>query len=312
MFVGVDVSKRSLEVHVLPSGEAFAVAGDEAGLAELVRRLAPLAPERVVLEASGGYEQVVAAQLAAAGLPVCVVNPRQVRAFAQAQGRLEKTDALDAEVIAAFAEAIRPELRPLPEPEQRALAALVARRRQLVDMLVAEKLRLDQAQGRPLKRRIAEHVAFLEKSLARLDRDLDDAVKASPIWRAREALLTSVPGVGGGFARTLLADLPELGALGPRQAGKLGGVAPIARDSGACRGQRHIAGGRAPVRSAGYMATLAAIRCNPVIGAHYRKLRARGKPAKVAIVACLRKLIVILNAMLRDGTRWDERRAAHA
>jgi transposase len=312
MFVGVDVSKRRLEVHVRPSGEAFAAAADEAGLAELARRLCALAPERVVLEATGGWEQVAAASLAAAGLPVCVVNPRQVRDFAKAQGRLEKTDALDAAAIAAFAEAIRPQLRPLPEPAQRALAALVARRRQLVEMLVAEKLRLGQAPSRPLKKRIAEHVAFLENSLARLDRDLDDQVKASPLWRAREELLTSVPGVGAGFARTLLADMPELGSLGPRQAGKLGGVAPLARDSGKFSGQRHIAGGRAEVRSAGYMATLAAIRCNPVIGAHYRQLRARGKPAKVAIVACLRKLLVILNAMLRDGTRWDERRAAHA
>jgi transposase len=312
MFVGVDVSKQSLEVHVRPSGEAFAVGRDEAGLAELVRRLAALAPERVVLEATGGYERAVAAQLACAGLPVCVVNPRQVRDFAKAQGRLEKTDALDAAAIAAFAQAIRPELRPLPAPEQQALAALVARRRQLVEMLVAERLRHGQAQGGPLKKRIAEHIGFLEKSLVRLDRDLDDAVKASPIWRAKEALLTSVPGVGGGFARTLLADMPELGSLGPRQAGKLGGVAPIARDSGKLKGQRRIAGGRAEVRSTGYMATLAAIRCNPVIGAHYRKLRARGKPAKVAIVACLRKLLVILNAMLRDGARWDERKAAHA
>ena len=305
IFVGIDVAKDRLDVHVLPTGEAFAVPRDGEGLDELVERLGRLAPTLIVLEATGGFEATVAAALAAARLPLAVVNPRQIRDFARAVGRLAKTDALDAEIIALFAERIRPQARPLPDDASRALAELLARRRQLLDMLTAEGNRQRQARDPRLRRRIDEHCAWLRKELAALDGDTDQAVRNSPVWRENENLLRSVPGIGPITARTLLAGLPELGRLGRREIAALVGVAPLNRDSGTLRGRRTIWGGRPTVRCALYMATLSATRFNPVVRVCWRRLRDAGKPAKVALVACMRKLLTILNAMLRDQTPWQ-------
>src|SRR4051794_36811402 len=296
-FVGIDVSKHRLEVHARPSGESFATDYDDEGVAGLVERLVALAPALVVLEATGGPEVRLAAALAAAGLPVAVADPRQVRAFARATGRLAKTDRLDAATIARFAEAVRPPVRPLPDEATRHLGALVARRRQLLEMLVAER-----------NRRHAADPALREgEALAGIERDLDGAVRESAAWRAREELLRSVPGVGPVSARTLLAELPELGSLTRRQAAALVGVAPFSRDSGKMRGKRTVGGGRAALRACLYMAAVAAVRCrNPAIAGFYERLRAAGKPAKLALTACVRKLVVTLNAMLRTGTAWKQ------
>ena len=305
IFVGIDVAKDRLDVHVLPTGEAFAVPRDGEGLDELVERLGRLAPTLIVLEATGGFEVTVAAALAAARLSLAVVNPRQIRDFARAVGRLAKTDALDAEIIALFAERIRPQARPLPDDAGRALAALLARRRQLLDMLTAEGNRQRQARDPRLRRRIDDHCAWLRKELAALDGDTDQAVRNSPVWRENEDLLRSVPGIGPITARTLLAGPPELGRLGRREIAALVGVAPLNRDSGTLRGRRTICGGRPTVRCALYMATLSATRFNPVVRVFWRRLRHQGKPAKVALVACMRKLLTILNAILRDQTPWQ-------
>ena len=305
-FVGVDVSKHRPDVHLRPSGEHFTVSHDEAGVAALVERLTALAPALVVLEATGGMEVVPAAALAAAGLPVAVVNPRQVRAFARATGRLAKTDRLDAEAIARFAEAVRPPVRPLPDEATRRLAALVARRRQLLEMLVAERNRRHMADP-ILREGIDAPLRWLEEALDAIGRDLGEAVQASPVWRAKEELLRSVPGVGPVSARTLLAELPELGSLTRRQAAALVGVAPFNHDSGRMRGRRAIGGGRAALRACLYMAAVAAVRAgNPAIAGFYGRLRAAGKPAKLALTACVRKLVVTLNAMLRTGTAWKQ------
>ncbi len=304
MFVGIDVAKDRLDVHVLPTGTAFAVPRDGEGLERLVERLGRLAPTLIVLEATGGFEVMVAATLAAARLPLAVVNPRQIRDFARAIGRLAKTDALDAQVIALFAERIRPEARPLADDAGRALTELLARRRQLRDMLTAEGNRRRQARDARLRRRIDDHLAWLRKELAALDGDTDQTIRNSPAWRENEDLLKSVPGIGPVTARTLLASLPELGRLGRREIAALVGVAPLNRDSGTLRGHRMIAGGRSAVRTTVYMATLAASRFNPPIRAFYRRLRDAGKPAKVALVACMRKLLTILNAILRDQRPW--------
>ena len=304
LFVGIDVSKDSLDVHVRPSGEAFAVARNGEGLDSLVARLQPLAPALVTLEATGGFELTVAAALAGAGLPLAVVNPRQIRDFGRATGRLAKTDALDAEVIALFAERIRPEPRPVADGEAQALAELVARRRQVVEMIAMETNRRKQARSARVRRMIEATLKALQAQLVDLDRDLGDAVRSSPAWRATEDLLTSVPGVGDVTARTLIADLPELGRLDRRQLAALVGVAPMNRDSGRMRGYRAIAGGRSAVRCALYMATLTATRCNPVIRAHYQQLVQRGRPKKVALVACMRRLLSILNAIVRSATPW--------
>lgn len=302
-FVGIDVSRDRLDVASRPSGEAWAVANDEAGIVGLVAHLRALAPAGVVLEATGGLEAPVAAALAAAGLPVAVVNPRHAREFAKATGQLAKTDVLDARMLAHFADAIRPALRPLPDAEQQRLAALLARRRQVVEMLVAERQRLRQA--RPAVRdRVAAHIAWLEAELADLDGDLDAAIQASPVWRERDDLLRSVPGVGPVLSRTLLAELPELGQLNRKQIATLVGVAPLARDSGRLRGRRGIWGGRAEVRRVLYMATVVAVQHNPTIHAFYDRLRAAGKPPKVALVACMHKLLLILDAMVRSGESW--------
>jgi transposase len=302
-FVGVDVSKDHLDVFVRPTGAAARLANDGPGVAAAVERVAAAGPAAVVLEATGGYEAPLAAALAAAGLPVAVVNPRQARRFAEATGRLAKTDRLDAAALAHFAEAVRPPARPLPDADARALAALVARRRQLLDMRTAEQNRLPLADP-AVARDIRAHVAWLDRRLAAADRDLAAAVQASPAWRAKDDLLQSVPGVGPVVSRTLLAELPELGTLSGRRIAALAGVAPVAKDSGRHAGARRIAGGRAAARSALYMACLSAVRYNPTLRATYRRLRAAGKAVKVAQVAAMRKLLVILNAMLRDGRHW--------
>ena len=259
----------------------------------------------MVLEATGGFEVTVAAALAAAGLPLAVVNPRQIRDFARAMGRLAKTDALDAEAIALFAERIRPEPRPVADADARTLAELVARRRQLVEMIGMERNRLRLVRARRVQKSLAAPLRVLEAELARLDRDIDGTVRGSPVWRETEDLLTSVPGIGDITARTLIAELPELGRLDRRRIAALVGVAPVNRDSGQWRGHRAIAGGRVSVRNTLFMATLSAIRWNPVIRDHYARLVHAGRPKKLAIVACIRHLLTILNAILRTGTPWQ-------
>ena len=263
-----------------------------------------LQPVLIVLEATGGYQRTLAAALASDGLPVAVVNPRQVRDFARATGQLAKTDAIDAKMLALFAERIRPEVRPLPEAEQQALAALVARRRQLLEMLQAERNRLSMAH-KAVQDELRAHIRFLEKRLDKANRALQEAIEASPIWRAKEDLLRSVPGVGPVLSATLLAELPELGRLSGREIAALVGVAPFNRDSGTLRGQRCIWGGRVSVRCALYMGTLVAVRHNPVLRRFYEQLLGRGKAKKVALVACMRKLLVILNAMMKTQTHWN-------
>jgi transposase len=304
-FVGIDVAKDRLDVHLRPSDEAFALRRDGAGLEALVERLVALRPALVVLEATGGFEVAVAGALAAAGLPLVVANPRQIRDFARATGRLAKTDRLDAEAIARFAEAVQPAPRPVPSAAARALGELVVRRRQLVEMITSEGQRRRQLRDPRLGRRLEAHLTWLQNELAALETDLDDAVRGTPAWRAAEDLLASVPGIGKTSARTLIAELPELGTLDRRKIAALVGVAPINRDSGTFRGRRMVMGGRASVRTALYMPTLTAIRHNPALQAFYRRLIGRGRPAKVAITACMRKLLVILNAILRDHRPWQ-------
>jgi len=302
-FVGVDVSKRTLDVMVRPTGGLWSVANDEQGIAELRERMLELRPHLIVLEATGGHERELSIALVLAGLAVAVVNPRQVRDFAKAVGKLAKTDRVDAGVIALFGERVRPEARGVPEEEASELGALVTRRQQLTEMITAEKNRLGLAK-RTMKPRIREHVQWLQRQLADVELELRRMVESSPIWRARENLLTSAPGIGEKTAYALIAQLPELGRLTSKQIAALVGVAPFARDSGRYRGQRKIWGGRASVRSALYMATFAAIHCNPIIRAHYHHLRNRGKEFKVAMVACMRKFLVILNTMVRFNTPW--------
>jgi transposase len=305
IFVGIDVSKDRLDVHLRPTDEAFHVARDAKGLEALARRFSSLPVALVVLEATGGFEASVAAALAAAGLPLCIVNPRQIRDFARAMGRLAKTDTLDAEVIALFAERIRPPARPLPEPERSHFAELVSRRRQIIGMINMETNRRDQAVDKQLIRRLSRHIAFLEKELSELDSDIGQAIKASPVWCETEALLKSVPGIGDVTARTLLAQLPELGTIGRHQLAALVGIAPINRDSGLMRGRRSIAGGRTSVRGVLYMAALTAIRRGSPFRPFYERLIQRGRPRKVALVAVMRKLLVTLNAIVRNRTPWQ-------
>ena len=304
-YVGVDVSKDRLDVHVRPSGQVFAVARDSHGLEQLANKLRALAPALIVLEATGGFEVAVAAALVSAQLPLAIVNPRQIRDFARATGRLAKTDALDAQVIALFAERIRPEPRPIADADSQILAELIARRRQIIEMIGMESNRLRQARDLRVQRAIEAMLKTLKAQLAVLDRDINDTVKGSPAWRKADELLTSVPGVGEVTARTLIADLPELGQLDRRRVAALVGVAPINRDSGQMRGRRLIAGGRTEVRSALYMATLSATRWNPVISKHYQALVERGRPKKVALVACMRRLLGILNAIVRTKAPWQ-------
>jgi transposase len=302
--VGIDVSKDRLDVHALPGGESFAVARDAAGLEALVERLQPLAPKIVAVEATGGFETVVAASLAAASLPVVVVNPAQVRAFAQALGQRAKTDPIDAAVIARFVKATDPEVRSLPDAETQALSDLVARRRQIIHMMVAERQREKRAAGR-MKKSILRLLKALQKELTAIDDDIDDAVRGSPVWREKEDLLASVPGVGATIARTLLADLPELGTLDRRQVAALVGLAPFTRQSGQWRGRSFIGGGRATVRSAVFMGAMVAIRWNPKLRDFHQRLVAAGKPKMVALIAVARKLVTVLNAILRDRRPWQ-------
>ena len=305
-FIGIDVSKARLDVAAHSSGRSFAVDNTEAGISQLAEQLAALAPELVVMEASGGYERLCVAGLAHAGLPVALVNARQVRAFAQATGVLAKTDRVDARVLAHFAAAVRPPVRPLPDEQSQALDELLSRRRQIVVALVAEKNRLVLARTAVVKRSVREAARTYERLLEIIDRELDHLIKASPLWREKEDLLRSFKGIGPVSARTLLADLPELGALNRKQIASLVGLAPIARESGSWRGRRSIFGGRGQVRAVLYMATVTAIRINACIRTFYQRLRQAGKPAKVALVACMRKVLTILNAMVRTQTRWQE------
>jgi transposase len=306
VFVGIDVSKDRLDVHLRPTGQAFCVSRDAKGLDDLISRLSDRPVALVVLEATGGFETTVAAALAGAGLPLCVVNPRQIRDFARAMGRLAKTDALDAEAIALFAERIRPEARPLLDPERARLAEFVSRRRQVIEMIGMETNRRRRATDKRLAKRLDRHVAFLEKELNEIDHDIGEAIKRSPVWCKTEALLKSVPGIGYVTARTLLAEVPELGTVDRHQIAALVGVAPVNRDSGLMRGHRAIAGGRTSVRNVLYMAALTAIRCNPVLRTFYNQLITRGRLKKVALVAVLRKLLTVLNAIVRDLTPWRQ------
>jgi transposase len=305
MFVGIDVSKDRLDVHLRPGGETFAVGRNSAGLGQLIERLSALTPSLVVLEATGGYETVVASALAAARLPLAVVNPRQIRDFARAIGRLAKTDALDAEVIAHFAEAVRPDPRPVAEEEALLLGELVARRRQLIEMMTAERNRRRQLMSKHLIKALDRHLALLQTLLSEIEADIDEAVRGTPAWREKEDLLVSVPGIGPTIARMLIAELPELGTLDRRKIAALAGVAPFNRDSGFFKGRRTITGGRATVRSGLYMSILVTLRRKLPLAHTYQRLRAAGKPAKVAIVACMRKLLTILNAIIRDKKPWQ-------
>ena len=304
-YVGIDVSKKSLDTVIRPTGEYIQSANDEAGIRTLVERLRSLAPQLIVLEATGGYEREVALALGLAELPVAVVNPRQARDFARALGRLAKTDRVDAGTLAHFAEAVGPEPRAMPEADLRTLSALRTRRQQVVEMITAEKNRLGTA-PEAMKSHIRGHIAYLTKQRKELEEASLRQIEKSPLWRAQDELLQSVPGIGDHTSALLIAGLPELGQMSTRKVAALVGVAPYARDSGQYKGQRRIAGGRADVRAALYMATLSTVRWSPVLRAHYEQLRARGKLFKVAMVACMRKLLGILNTMVRTDSRWND------
>ena len=303
-YVGIDVAKSRVDVAARPGGDVWRVDYDESGIASLIARLQPLNPAAVLLEATGGIEVPLVSALAAASLPVVVANPRQVRDFAKATGRLAKTDALDARVLAQFAEAVRPPLRPLRDADTQNINELTTRRNQLITMLVAEKNRLGRGTG-AVHPRIEAHINWLEKELKDLDKELRETLLRSPVWRQKDDLLRSVPGVGEQVSVSLLAYLPELGALDRKQIAALVGVAPINRDSGTMRGRRTVWGGRSRVRATLYMGTLVATRYNPVIRVFYQRLLAAGKAKKVALVACMRKLLTILNSMVKSGRHWD-------
>lgn len=302
--VGIDVSKAQLDVEIRPSGEKQSFANDKVGNKALVKWLAKIAPTLIVLEATGGYERQVTRALVSADLPAVVVNPRQVRDFAKATGQLAKTDSIDAGVLAHFAEVIRPELRPLPDAVTLELRALTSRRRHLLEMIAAENNRLEMT-SKAVRKSINAHVGYLEQALEHINQELDRAIEQNPIWKENEDLLRSAKGIGPVTSRTLLAELPELGTLDRKQIAALVGVAPFNRDSGSLKGRRSIWGGRAPVRGALYMATLVATRRNPVIRDFYNRLIAKGKLFKVALVACMRKLLTILNSMIKHKTRWS-------
>ena len=310
-YVGIDVSKAQVDVAVRPTGQRWVVSYDESWVKELVVQMVDLDPALVLLEASGGLELPLVAALAAAALPVVVVNPRQVRDFARATGTLAKTDALDAAVLAHFADAVRPSVRPLRDAETQVLNSLVARRHQMMTMLVSEKNRLGTAIS-AVRPRIEAHIAWLEQELKDLDEGLRQTLLRSPVWREKDDLLRTVPGVGEQVSLTLLAYLPELGTLDRRQIAALVGVAPFNRDSGTLRGKRAVWGGRSRVRGVLYMGALTATRWNPVIRDFYQKLLAAGKPKKLALVACMRKLLVILNAMLKHGASWGDKGSTFA
>jgi transposase len=310
VFVGIDVSKAQLDVALRPTADRWHVSNDEPGIAPLVERLRTTQPTLVVLEATGGLEVPVTGALAEAGLPVVVVHPRHARDVAKATGRLAKTDPLDAQGLAHFAEAVRPSPRPLPDAQAHALSALLTRRRQLVQRLTAERRRLQSAPQR-IRTDIQAHITWLERRLARTDAVLAAAIRSSPLWRAKDELLQSMPGVGPVLSRTLVAEVPEVGMVNRKEIAALIGVAPFNYDSGALRGKRAVWGGRAHVRAVLYMSTLAAVRHNSVLKAFYARLRAVGKAPKVALTACMRKLLTMLNAMLKHRTPWHENYADH-
>lgn len=307
--VGIDVSKDRLDVAILPSGQAFAVTRDAAGLEVLAARLLPLAPQVIALEATGGYETVVAATLAAAGLPVVVVNPAQIRAFGRALGQRAKSDPIDAALIARFTAATKPEIRPLPDQATQRLADLVARRRQIITMMVAERQRQRRLREPRLQRSITRLLDALQRELSELDHEIEDDVRGSPAWRENEDLLASVPGIGPTIARTLIAEMPELGRLDRREIAALAGLAPWTRQSGQWKGRSFIGGGRASVRAALYMGAVTASRHNPTLKAFRDKLIAAGKPKLVALIAVARKLLTILNAIIREKTPWHPQNA---
>lgn len=310
VFAGIDVSKDRLDLALRP-GAPRTVPYDDAGIQLLVKHLQAVAPAVIVLEATGGLELPLVAALAAAELPVVIANPRQIRDFAKAAGQLAKTDQLDARVLAHFAEVMRPVPRPLPDEQAQQLGALLARRRQLIEMLVAERNRLSRV--RPtLRKRLQAHIAWLEREVAQMDTDLARMIQTSAVWREKDTLLRSAPGIGPVLSLTLLAELPELGTLTRQQIAALAGVAPLNRDSGTLRGKRTVWGGRAHVRAVLYMGALVATRCNPVIQAFYRRLCAAGKAKKVALTACMRKLLIMLNAMLKHRTAWHAEFVPHA
>lgn len=303
-FVGIDVAKDHFDVAVRPLGIAFALQMDASGFKEVVSKLSALAPEAIVLEASGGYEKLLAAQLAAAGLPVIVVNPRQVRDFARACGIMAKNDSIDALVLARFAEAVRPQIRAIPDANAEALSALVTRRSQLIEIRTAELNRSHMAHHPKVQSSIKKHLKLIDQQIDELEKEIDDFIRNSPIWKEKDDLLQSVKGIGPITARVLLAEMPELGSANRRQIAALAGLAPFDQDSGKLRGRRCISGGRPVVRTALYMATLAAVRSNPAFRAHYKQLVARGKIFKVAIVACMRKLLILLNNLLKTKKMW--------
>lgn len=304
VFVGIDVAKDHLDVAVRPGGDGWRVSTDEADIAALVSRLVELQPALIVMEATGGYEMAAAAAMLDAGLPVAIVNPRQVRDFAKGAGRLAKTDRIDAHVLAHFAEAMRPASCGIPDEQLQALRALVARRRQIVEMITAEQNRLRHFKP-PVRTEITQHIAWLRETLAKLDEELGGHIRNSPAWREKDDLLQSAPGIGHTISCVLVADLPELGTLNRKQIAALVGVAPFNRDSGRWRGKRAIWAGRGHVRAALYMGTLVATRYNPLIREFYMRLRAAGKAPKVALTACMRKFLTILNAMIKHHTRWN-------
>ena len=304
VFVGIDVSKSCLDVAARPTGEVWQVTNDADGISDLAQQLSGMSLSLVVLEATGGLERALTAELAAAGLPVAVVNPRHVRDFARAAGTLAKTDALDAQVLAHFGQAIEPEPRPLADADAQDLRAMVGRRRQLVEMITAEKNRRRTVIAR-IRPQVEEHIRWLEKSLKDLDQDLDSFIRSGPMWRTKEKIMRSAKGVGPVFTATVLANLPELGTVSGGQIAALVGVAPFNRDSGTLRGKRTVWGGRRQVRAALYMAALVASRYNPVIRDFYQRLCSMGKPKKVALTACMRKLLIILNSMVKHGREWQ-------
>jgi len=304
VFIGIDVSKAHLDVAVRPKGDEWRVSNSDAGIEQMRSRLKGLRPSLIVLEATGGLEVPLVSALATDGLPVVIVNPRQVRDFAKSTGRLAKTDALDARVLAHFGEAVRPKPRPIPDEQSLQLSSLLSRRRQVSQMITAERNRL-KTSGHPIRPRIQAHISWLEHELADIDSQLSVSIKESPIWRAKEQILRSMPGVGPVVSITLLAELPELGKLNRKEIAALVGVAPLNRDSGTLRGRRSVWGGRARVRATLYMAALVASRVNPIIKVYYQRLCAAGKPKKVALTACMRKLLLVLNSMIKHRTHWE-------
>lgn len=301
-FIGIDVSKSTLDVCILPANQVLQTGNDETGIRQLIDSLRELRPTLIVLEATGGLETPVVCELGTAGLPVAIINPRQARDFAKATGKRAKTDRIDAGVLAHFAQILQPPVRPLKDAETRALDDMLNRRRQLVTMRVQEHLRLGSATSLLLKKSLNAHIAWLDQQIVEVDGDLTRQLRASPLWRAKDELLRSIPGVGPVTSLTVLAKCPELGNLSRRQIAALAGVAPLAHDSGKLRGKRFVWGGRAALRAVLYMAALAAMRCNPALKAFAERLRATGKPGKVVLVACMRKLLTIMNAILKTET----------